>query len=52
MRPLLLVITADDLFNHPTEVLERVRAALWARGYRPPQRRISPEWAREFVDRS
>lgn len=46
----LIVITADDLFVHPTETLNRIRRALADRGAELP-RRTPPVWARHFVDR-
>lgn len=45
-----IIITADDLFNRPSEVLERVTDALVARGFRATKR-PSAEWYREFPDR-
>ena len=45
----IIVITADDLFNHPEDVLDRVREAMTDRGATGIRRRYKPDWRRYFA---
>jgi hypothetical protein len=47
----LIIVNADALFNHPSETLRRIAAALDARGHVDRPRRVPAVWSRHFHDR-
>lgn len=44
----IIVVTSDDLNHQPAQVLERVRAAMLARGATGLRRAFRTEWVRHF----
>jgi hypothetical protein len=48
----LIIVTAEALFNRPTDTLRRISAALRARGCPGLPRRTPPAWNRHFRDRT
>ena len=45
----IIVVTADDLYHHPEDVLDRVRDAMIDRGAAGIRRRFKNDWRRYFA---
>ena len=45
----IIVVTADDLYHHPEDVLDRVREAMTDRGATGIRRRFRNDWRRYFA---
>ena len=45
----IIVVTADDLYHHPEDVLDRVREAMIDRGATGIRRRFKNDWRRYFA---
>ncbi|MDN5761380.1 MAG: hypothetical protein L0H41_03545 [Microlunatus sp.] len=44
-----ILVTAEEVFDHPEETLADIKGALRDRGVSTTTRRPSVEWCREFV---